>query len=163
MYISLVSPSVKHFLTCFLAICILSLGTCIFKYLACFSVGLFVTLLLSCKISLHILNTHLYQIYNLQIFFSHSRCCLFTSCVQGQGQRPREAVLHPRSVAAAGRSYPASEVRGSGREETPRVRGQWRPGGDTLCPRSGWRPGGDTPRPRSGVVRRSHLARGQGR
>ena len=39
-----------------------------------------------------------------------------------------------------------SEVRGGGREELPRVRGQGR------------RPGGDTPRPRSGVAKRSHLA-----
>ena len=36
----------------------------------------------------------------------------------------------------AERSYPASEVRG-GREETPHVRGQWRPGEATLCPRPG--------------------------
>ena len=32
---------------------------------------------------------------------------------------------------------PKSEVRGGGREELRRVRGQWRPGGDTPCPRSG--------------------------
>ena len=38
-----------------------------------------------------------------------------------------------------------SKVRGSGREELPRVRGQWRPGGDIR-------------RPRSGVAGRSHLA-----
>ena len=38
-----------------------------------------------------------------------------------------------------------SNVSGSGREETPRIRGQ------------GW-PGGDTPCPRSGAARRSHLA-----
>ena len=37
----------------------------------------------------------------------------------------------------AGRSYPASEVRGGGREELPLVPGQWRPGGDNLRPRSG--------------------------
>ena len=36
---------------------------------------------------------------------------------------------------ATGRSYPASEVRGGGREELPRVRGQWRPEEDTLSPR----------------------------
>ena len=37
---------------------------------------------------------------------------------------------HPRSGAAAERSYPASEVRGGGREEIPRERGQgWRPAG----------------------------------
>ena len=88
IYISLMSNSVKHLFTCFLVICILSLGTCIFKYFACLSVGLFVSLLFSCKISLHILNTHLYQIYNLQIFFSHSLCCLFIFLkVSSQAQR----------------------------------------------------------------------------
>ena len=47
-----------------------------------------------------------------------------------------------------------SEVRGGGREETPRVRGQGRrPGGAILRPRSGRRPRGDTPRPRSGRPR----------
>ena len=37
---------------------------------------------------------------------------------------------------ATGRRYPASEASG-GREETPRVRGQGRPGEATLCPRPG--------------------------
>ena len=38
--------------------------------------------------------------------------------------------------AAARRSYPASEASG-GREETPRVRDQGRPGEATSCPRPG--------------------------
>ena len=46
---------------------------------------------------------------------------------------------------AAGSRHPASEVRGSGREELPRIQGQWQPGEDTPCPRSG-------------AARRSHLA-----
>ena len=51
---------------------------------------------------------------------------------------------------------PCSRGQGGSQEEIPHVRGQWRPGGDTLCPRSGW-PGGDTPRLRSGAAGRSHL------
>ena len=47
---------------------------------------------------------------------------------------------------------PTSEVRGGGREETPRLPGQWRPRGDTLRPRSGRCPGGATLRPRSGAA-----------
>ena len=43
--------------------------------------------------------------------------------VRGQGQRTRGATARPRSGAAAGRSYPTSEVRGCGREEQPRVQG----------------------------------------
>ena len=59
-------------------------------------------------------------------------------------ERPRGATLRPRSVAVAGRSYPTSEVRGGGQEETSCIQGQWRPGGDTS-------------HPRSGAARRSHL------
>ena len=60
-------------------------------------------------------------------------------------------------AGTAERSYPTSKVRGSGREETPRVGGQG--GGREELPRfpGQWRPGGDTPRPRSGAVTlRSH-------
>ena len=52
-------------------------------------------------------------------------------------ERPRRANPCPRSVAEAERSYPTSEVRGSGWEQIPHARGQGR-----------W-PGGPTPRPRS--------------
>ena len=69
----------------------------------------------------------------------------------------REELPQPRSVVAAGRSYPTAEVRG-GREETPRVQGQG--GGWEELPRvrGQWWPGGDIPRPRSGAARRSYLA-----
>ena len=51
----------------------------------------------------------------------------------------------------------ASEVRGGGQEETPRVRGQGQqPGGAILCPRSG-AAGRNTLCLRSGVTGRSHL------
>ena len=56
------------------------------------------------------------------------------SHVRGQGQRPRVAGCNrggtaeksypsPRSGVAAGRSYPASKVRGGSREEQPHVQG----------------------------------------
>ena len=76
--------------------------------------------------------------------------------VRGQGQRPRVPGCDGAGTAEG--SYPASEVRGGSREELPRVQGQWRPGGDTPCPRSGWRPRGATLPPRSGAARRSDLA-----
>ena len=62
-----------------------------------------------------------------------------------EGQRPKGATPRPRSGAAAERSYPASEARGSGREELPQVQGPVAGG-----------PRGATPRSRSGgvVVRR---------
>ena len=56
---------------------------------------------------------------------------------------PTGATWHPRSGAAAERSYSTSEASG-GQEETPRVQGQGQLGGDTL-------------RPRSGVAGRSHF------
>ena len=57
--------------------------------------------------------------------------------VRGQGWWPRGATTCLRSGAAAERSSPSPEVRGSGQEELPRARGQGR------------RPRGATPRPRS--------------
>ena len=61
------------------------------------------------------------------------------------------------ALSAAERSYPTSKVRGSGREETPRVGGQG--GGREELPRfpGQWRPGGDIPCPRSGAAERIHL------
>ena len=40
-----------------------------------------------------------------------------------KGRRPRGVTPCPRSGAAAGRSYPTSEARGSGWEEQPHVQG----------------------------------------
>ena len=79
-----------------------------------------------------------------------------------EGRQPRGVTPRPRSGAAAGRNYPASEVRGSGPEDLSHTGGQGpRLGGAIPPPRSGGcvRTGG--PRgaiPRSGsegaVVRR---------
>ena len=44
-----------------------------------------------------------------------------TTQVRGQGWQPRRATLRPRSGAMTERSYPASEVRGSGLEELPQA------------------------------------------
>ena len=38
-----------------------------------------------------------------------------------EGRRPRGVTPRPRSGAAAGRSYPTSEARGSGPEEQPHI------------------------------------------
>ena len=92
------------------------------------------------------------------------------------------AVAATSALSAAERSYPASKVRGSGREcqaamaqERPRkatqVPGQGRrPRGATPCPHAqgqGWQPRGATLSPRPGVVSRwtnpTPKARGGGR
>ena len=57
--------------------------------------------------------------------------------VPGQGRWQIGATLCPRSGVEAERSYPESEVRGSGREEQPQAQNQGRPlGGPT--PRHRW-------------------------
>ena len=74
----------------------------------------------------------------------------------------RGATPCPRSGAAAGRSYPASEVRGGGREELSHIQGQgwWSrvPGYDSTgaakrryAPGQGQWPGGASPHPASGA------------
>ena len=79
---------------------------------------------------------------------------------QGQGQRP--TVPGYDGAGTAKRSYPTSEVRGGGREELPRIRGQgqWPRGatprpGSSGCASTGV-PRGAIPRSRSGgaAVRR---------
>ena len=73
--------------------------------------------------------------------------------------------LQPGALSAAERSYPTSEVRGSGRE-CQAAMAQERPRGATQV-RGQWRPGGDTPRLRSGVAAEKSYpvseARGGGR
>ena len=65
--------------------------------------------------------------------------------VRGQGQRP--IVAGCDGAGTAERSYPASEVRGDGREEPPCAQGQGRrPGETTTLPRSGGCLGAGGPR-----------------
>ena len=68
-----------------------------------------------------------------------------TSEVRGSG--PECQALNAQEWPAKP-SYPTFKVRVGGWEELPHVRGQGRSRGDTLRPRSGWQPGGATPHPR---------------
>ena len=69
-----------------------------------------------------------------------------------RGERQKPGGPHARRVAAK-RSYPTSEVRGSGREYQTAM-AQERPRGATLRRRLGGRRRGDTQHPRSGVATR---------
>ena len=70
-----------------------------------------------------------------------------------EGRQPGGATPRPRSGAAAGRSYPTSEVRGGGREELSHAGGQGpRPRGATLPSKSGGCVGAVGPR---GAIARS--------
>ena len=72
-------------------------------------------------------------------------------------EQPRGANPRPRSGAAVGRSYPAPEVRGGGREELPHVQGRGGGREELPCPRGQGRyprvPGCDS----TGAAKRRYL------
>ena len=59
IYISMMTDDVKHLFVCLLAICMSSLQIYLFKSFVSFYIGLFLSLLLSCMSSVHILHTRL--------------------------------------------------------------------------------------------------------
>ena len=72
-----------------------------------------------------------------------------------EGRRPRGVTLRPRSGAAAGRSYPTPEAKGSSQVEKPHARGQGRRWEEPPHAQGqGRQPGGATPHPRPGTAAR---------
>ena len=101
----------------------------------------------------HSLGKHSHS--HLVLFSSGGGCDQRPKCgqeelphVRGQGKKPEGP--HARRVAAK-RSYPTSEVRGSGREYQTATAQEW-PRGDTQCLRSGAVTRGVTLRLRSGAA-----------
>ena len=75
--ISLIMGNAEHLFVYLIAICMSSLGKCLFSSSILFSIGLFIFLILSCMSCLCILEINPLSVVSFAIIFFHSDGCLF--------------------------------------------------------------------------------------